>query len=138
MTACSFPLAVLRAREILHGAESTFGQPSCNNAQVSADRATQFPHAKSFASRPGNSLNKIKRNHGAESGPLIQSQGKTQKWGTRRPLLEVRTVCPYGNPRLTVAFWVCTFAEKMEGPLQGLFSDFQWLAFACPMNRNPA
>lgn len=32
----------------------------------------------------------------------------------------------------------CTFAVKKEGPRQGPFSDFQWLAFACPMKRNKA
>lgn len=31
-----------------------------------------------------------------------------------------------------------TRAMKKEGPRQGLFSDFQWLAFACPIKRNPA
>lgn len=35
-------------------------------------------------------------------------------------------------------FRTCTFALQKEGPLQGLVSDFQWLAFACPMKRNTA
>lgn len=34
-------------------------------------------------------------------------------------------------------FRTCTFPVKKEGPRQGLFSDFQWLAFGCPMKRNP-
>ena len=35
-------------------------------------------------------------------------------------------------------FRTCTLEVQKEGPRQGLVSDFQWLAFACPMKRNPA
>lgn len=35
-------------------------------------------------------------------------------------------------------FPTCTFAAQTEGPSQALVSDFQWLAFACPMKRNTA
>lgn len=90
MTACSFPLPAQCARELLNRADSTAAQACGNNAQVSGDRVVQFSHAKLFAGRHSNSLNKIKRNHGAESGPLIQSQGKAQKWGSACPLLKIR------------------------------------------------
>jgi hypothetical protein len=30
---------------------------------------------------------------------------------------------------------ICTLAVKREVPWQGLFSNFHWLAFACPMER---
>lgn len=100
MKSCSFPLPLLHGHEILRGAESTYVQQSCNNVQVSADRALQFPHAESFASRPSNSLNKIKRNHGAESGPFIQSQWNAQKWGSTCPLLQIRN-SPLLRPSLS-------------------------------------
>lgn len=90
MTAWSFLLPALRARELLNRADTTADQVGRNNAQVSRDRTVQFLHAESFAGIHGNSLNKIKGNHGAESGPFIQSQEKAQKWGSTHPLLQIR------------------------------------------------
>lgn len=33
---------------------------------------------------------------------------------------------------------IYTIRVKKEGPREGLFSDFHWLAFACPIKRIPA
>ena len=90
MTVCSFPLSTLCARDVLNRADTTAAQAHCNNAQDSGGRAVQFPHAESSAGCQSNSLNKIKRNHWAESGPFTQSQGKAQKWGSTYPLLQIR------------------------------------------------
>jgi hypothetical protein len=90
MTAWSFTLPVPCACELLSQADTTAAQARGNNAQVSGDRAVQFPHAKSFAGCPSNSLHKIQRNHGAERGPFIQPQGKVQKRGSTCPLLQIR------------------------------------------------
>lgn len=67
--------------EILHGAESTFCQPPCNNVQVGVVQPILFLHAKTFPSCAGNSLIEFKRNQGAVSRPLTQLQGEVSEMG---------------------------------------------------------
>lgn len=49
-----------------------------------------------------------------------------------------RKTRPSIGPRLLGILGSCTFLMEKEGPRQGLFSNFQWLAFCCPMKRNQA
>ena len=81
MKACSFPLTVLRAHEILNGAESTYGQQRCNNARASADGISQFLHAETFPSCSGNSLIEFKRNQSAAIRSFTRLQGGISEMG---------------------------------------------------------
>lgn len=130
--------SVLSAHEILSGAESTFGQSPCNNAQVTADRVAEFPHAESFAGRLGNSLNEFKRNQSAHGRPLTRLQGENAEMGQCLPTITDKNYSPLLGPSLNGYRPGSTFEVQREGPLQGLVSDFQWLAFARPMKRNKA
>lgn len=42
------------------------------------------------------------------------------------------------RPSVNWILRIGTFPLKKEGPRQGLLSDFQWLAFGCPIKRNTA
>lgn len=100
MKTCSFPLSVLRARQVLNGAESTCVQQSCNNAQVSADRAVKFPHAESFASCTSNSLIEFKRKQSAASRPFSQLQGEISEMGQYPATITDKGYSPLLRPSL--------------------------------------
>jgi hypothetical protein len=87
MKTCSFPLSVLRAREVLNGAESTCVQQSCNNAQVRTDRTAEFPHAESFASCRSDSLIEIKSFPDGVNGLFISAQDKRSEMGHSVPTI---------------------------------------------------
>lgn len=70
---------VLHAHEILHGAESTFVRSPCNNEQVGAHRAVEFPHAESFSSWESDSLIEIKSFSDVVSRLFNSSPGKNSE-----------------------------------------------------------
>lgn len=127
---------VLYAGEFLNRADTTAAQARCNNAQVSGDRTDQFLHAESFASCHSNSLNKIERNLGAESGPFIQSQGKAQKWSSTCPLLQIRN-SPLLRPSISgylPELHVCSIKGRPSlGPGQRL----PMVGFCLPNEKEP-
>lgn len=129
--------AVPQARDFLNGAESNFGQSLCNNAHVSADQ-DEFPHAKSFASHARDSLTEIKSFSDFVSGLFKSSPGKNSEMDHSAPTITGKEYLTLLRPLLREYGHVVSTAADMEGPQQGLFSDFQWLAFACPMKRNTA
>ncbi len=85
--------------------------------------------------------NLLRANFYSLSGAFAQHYlGKDSKFWRNHVMSSACTPrnTPLLRPSLNVILRICMFPAKKEGPRQGLFSDFHWLAFACQMKRNPA
>lgn len=137
MKTCLFPLSVLRAREVLNGAESTCVQQSCNNAQVSADRAVKFPHAESFSSCTSNSLIEFKRNQSAASRPFSRLQGEISEIGQYLATITDKGYSPLLRPSLNEYLPDLHVCSAKGRPSPGPVQPLPMFGFSMPNEKEP-